>query len=194
MRLTELFEERAFPWEPGQNFPTNFVAIGTCEGYTIYGSRYYKGLDTYGILDKGGNCIAMLSIKEKPRKVGQLVYHDIEGIWVDPAHRGQALATALLDFVVRKMKTPLAAAAGITIAGEALLRKLVKNKSFVFKVKDGKKLVDPDIVGADSVFALPNKLALIFVEAWSEFVGDSLFEHHPFTLTRFRNDPNNEWD
>ena len=194
MRLEELFEERAFAWDPGKSFPTNFVAVGTCEGYTIYGSRYYKGLDTYGILDGGGNCIAMLSFKEKPQKVGRLDYHDIEGIWVDPAHRGQALAPALLDFVVRKMETPLAASAGVTIAGEALLRKLVKNKSFVFKVKDGKKLVDLDSIGVDDLFSLPNRLSLIFVEGWSTHTGDSLFEHHPFTMTRFRNDPDNAWD
>jgi len=169
MRLKDfLKEDLAVPFEfkqlPDFTDPHYAGFQGTCDGYDIYGSRFYgEDFDAYGILDDKQKPIAILVIKTKEDVIERVKFQEIEKLWVDPAYRGKALMISLLNFVIRKAHTNVSSGKRLTNDGKKLLAKIIKNKTFNVEFVD---FVRNQVLNSEpaDLFKYPNNYQIVMVE------------------------------
>lgn len=185
MNLEELFNEdsaQPFDMREQNNLP-DFLdkkyskLVGTFDGYDIYGSRFYgEKYDAYGILNNQQNVCATLVIQTQEKMYDGKKCQQIEKVWVDKNDRGKALATSLLAFVIRKLKTNLISNRLITNDGEIFYKKLIQKKTFDFEFFDfvkSKRLNDLP----NDLFSKPNSYQIILTQHFLEGFEDRLFGH-----------------
>jgi hypothetical protein len=208
VRLAELFEDRALPFDFKDEELPNFLdhetsrQVGTFDNQVIWGSRFYgRDYDAYGILNDGV-CVAMVVIttSESIAIVDDKAtpYQTIAKIWVHANFRGKAYATCIIGFLIKKMCINLSSGPSVTVAGEKFLRNIIKRKSFNMSALDVMTRVtvpiDPSI--EERLFQIEkSSLQLLIHESHMLQPVDNKFAHPVLKeMCRFFGDVDIEWD
>lgn len=139
MKLEQLFQQ--LPEDYGNLPQPNIPAfdpryskvVGQFDGLDIWGSREFKGCDTYGILDDDHVPLAICRIELTAN------LPILRELWTNDSHRGKGYATILILFLLRKLNIKLHIPATEVVSDDA--------RSFIIKGLKFHKFKAYDIAG-----------------------------------------------
>lgn len=156
-------------WADASNFdidehPTftteNSKELGTYDNHSIWGTSFYIGKITFGIL-KDGVLLAYLVFDKKPIHINGKDYNKSVKAWTHPDYRRNGLHASIHAFLIDKMHINIISDEKFSEKGLELLKAVIANHKFnveFYSFKTKKIVKEPP----ENLYHLPNEWWILF--------------------------------